>query len=164
MRRALAILLAVGLTGLGALSGTGCSPTVEPRGPVDRGRADAVVTINGQRVEVELAITPEVQTRGLGYRDALAWDDGMLFIYDAPGFHRFWMRGMRFDIDIVWIRAGRIIDISHRVPHVPGENGPTVQPRELADQILEVPAGYAASHAWRIGNRVQVERRRADAS
>jgi uncharacterized membrane protein (UPF0127 family) len=143
IRRRIALLCIAGL----ALAA--CRPAAEPSSPA--------VTIHGRRVEVELALTPETQARGLGYRDALAWDHGMLFVYDEPFFPRFWMRGMRFDIDIVWIRDGRIVDISHRVPHVPGENGPTVQPRQLASWVLEVPAGYAEAHRWRVGQRVEAE-------
>jgi uncharacterized membrane protein (UPF0127 family) len=115
------------------------------------------VTIRGQRVAVELAITPAEQQLGLGQRDALAWDTGMLFLYEKPGFYRYWMKDMRFDIDIVWIRGDRIVDISHRVPHVAGQNGPTVLPDELADKVLEVPAGYATALGWRSGQPVEVE-------
>lgn len=119
---------------------------------------DAWVTIRGQRVAAEIARTPAEQRLGLGERDELPWNAGMLFQYRRAGFYAFWMKGMRFDIDIVWIRDDRIIDISHRVPHVPGGNGPTVAPRELADRVLEVNAGYAASHGWRVGQKVRLER------
>jgi uncharacterized membrane protein (UPF0127 family) len=115
------------------------------------------ITIAGQRVALEIARTREEQSLGLGERDALAWNRGMLFVYDEPGFPRFWMKGMRFDIDIVWIRQDQISEISHRVPHVPGQNGPIVAPQGLTDRVLEVPAGYAQSHGWRVGQRVQIE-------
>ena len=115
------------------------------------------ITIAGQRVALEVAETPEQQSRGLGERDALAWNRGMLFLYDEPGFPRFWMKGMRFDIDIVWIHGDRIVDISHGVAHIPGETGPVVAPRNLTDRVLEVPAGYAQSHGWRVGQRVAIE-------
>lgn len=114
-------------------------------------------TIRGQRIALELAITQEEQILGLGRRDALAWGHGMLFLYAEPQFHRFWMKDMRFDIDIVWIRGDRIVDISHGVRHVPGGTGDQVAPRELADKVLEVPVGYAAAQAWRPGHRVEVE-------
>jgi len=117
----------------------------------------ASVVISGDHVQVEIARTPEEQSLGLGERNALAWGHGMLFLYDKPGFPRFWMKGMRFDIDIVWILGDRIVEISHRVPHVPGENGPTLMPRTLTDRVLEVPAGFAASHRWRRGQRVEIE-------
>ncbi len=115
------------------------------------------VTIRNQRVSVELARSPAEQARGLGYRDSLSWGHGMLFLYDEPGFPGFWMRGMRFSIDIVWIRDDRIVDISAHVPFEPGGNGPRVRPRQLTNRVLEVPAGYAAVQGWRVGDRVLVE-------
>jgi uncharacterized membrane protein (UPF0127 family) len=115
------------------------------------------VTIRGQRVNVEIVQTPEQQSLGLGRRDSLAWDHGMLFLYDEAGFYGFWMKEMRFSIDIVWIRGDRIVDITHRIPFTPGENGPTVRPREIADRVLEVPAGYAQARGWRAGDRVTLE-------
>ena len=131
----------------------GCQEAGAPDVPAPDGWA----SIAGQRIALEIARTPEEQRLGLGERDALAWDRGMLFVYETPGFPRFWMKGMRFDIDIVWIREGRIVEISHRVRHVPGENGPVVAPRSLADTVLEVPAGYARTRAWRPGQRVEIE-------
>ena len=122
---------------------------------------DAWVTIRGARVAAEVVVTPEDQERGLGYRDALAWHHGMLFEYERPAFLSFWMKGMRFDLDLVWIRDGRIVGISHRVPHVDSPEGPwpPVRTASMADQVLEVPAGYASAHAWRSGDRVQIDLR-----
>jgi len=133
----------------------GCPASLEAEdGPGPEGW----VSIGQRKVAVEVADTPEKQSRGLGYRDALDWDTGMYFPYPQPMIPSFWMRGMRFAIDIVWIRKGRIIDLHHDVPFEPGGNGPTVRPREAADAVLEVPAGYARASGWRIGERVQFER------
>ncbi len=111
------------------------------------------ITIRDRTVQLEIAQTPAEQARGLGDRDELAWGHGMLFEYPAPGFPGFWMKGMRFDIDIVWIREGRIVDVSHRVRHFPEGPGPTIRPRQLTDTVLEVPAGFAQAHSWRVGDR-----------
>lgn len=119
---------------------------------------DAWVEIGSQRVAAEMAITAAEQSRGLGYRDSLAWGSGMYFSYERPGFYTFWMKGMRFPIDIVWIRNGRIVDLHQDVPFEPGGNGPTLRPRQIVDAVLEVPAGYAAASGWRIGDRVKLER------
>ena len=118
---------------------------------------DAWVEIGSARVPVEMAVTSAEQARGLGYRDGLAWGSGMYFPYDRPGFYTFWMKGMRFPIDIVWIRDGRIVDLHQDVPFEPGGNGPTLRPRQIVDAVLEVPAGYAAASGWRIGDRVKLE-------
>jgi uncharacterized membrane protein (UPF0127 family) len=86
----------------------------------------------------------------------------MLFEYDRPGFYSFWMRDVRFDLDLVWIRDGRIVDVHHRVPApkdpTPEGSLPTYRPRELADTVLEVSAGFAAAHGWQPGDRVEIER------
>jgi uncharacterized membrane protein (UPF0127 family) len=127
--------------------------------PADLGpQPDAWVEIGSKRVAVELADTADKQQKGLGYRDDLPWDHGMYFPYARPAFYSFWMKGMRFPIDIVWIRKGRIVDIHPEVPFEPNGNGPTVRPRELTDAVLEVPAGYAAASGWGIGDRVRLER------
>ncbi len=147
---ALAHLLALSLA-LAALSACSSATTSEAPEP------DAWVTIGRARVATEVVRDYASKARGLGGRESLAWDHGMLFPYERPGFLSFWMKGMRFSIDIVWIREGRIVDIAHRVPFDPsGGPGPTVRPRELADSVLEVPAGYAQAQGWRIGDRVEV--------
>jgi uncharacterized membrane protein (UPF0127 family) len=143
---------AVALTLAWALALAGCQAPGQTEAA-----SDGWVSISGDRVPVEIARNPEEQSRGLGERNSLAWGHGMLFVYDKPNFPRFWMKGMRFDIDIVWILGDRIVEISHRVPHVPGENGPTLMPRSLTDRVLEVSAGFAQSHAWRAGQRVEIE-------
>lgn len=119
--------------------------------------SDGWITIGDQRIALEIARTPEQQELGLGGRASLAWGQGMLFQYDKPIFPRFWMKDMRFDIDIIWIREGRVIEISNQVPHVPGENGPTASPRSLADTVLEVPSGFAQANRWHRGLPVKLE-------
>ena len=142
----LALFVATLLACPGSLEGT---PAEEP---------EAWVHVGSTRVAVEVADTPEKQRRGLGYRDDLPWDHGMYFVYAFPNVPSFWMRGMRFSIDIVWIREGRIVDVHANVPFQPGGNGPTVRPRESVDAVLEVPAGYAQTSGWRVGDRVHFER------
>ena len=117
---------------------------------------DAWTTIRTARVSTEIVRGFEEKSRGLGGRDGLEWDHSMLFPYERADFLSFWMKDMRFSIDIVWIRDDRIVDIAHRVPWSPEGPGPSLRPRELADAVLEVPAGYAEAHAWRPGDRVEV--------
>ena len=148
-----------------ALLAVAIAPTAiacKPSGLDAAPEPEAWVTIRDERVAVEIADTRDEQSLGLGQRDSLPWGHGMLFVYGRPGFYGFWMKGMRFAIDIIWIRDGRIIDITPRIPNLPGgDPGPTVRPRELADTVLEVPSGYAEALGWRIGDTVQVERTRA---
>ncbi len=120
-------------------------------------RATATVTIRNQVILVELAQTEAQKALGLGGRDALLPDRGMLFPYAKTDYYTFWMKGMRFDLDIIWICKNRIVDIAANVSAPRG--GPLVKyrPRVPADQVLEVVAGYAANHGWNLGDTVLME-------
>lgn len=138
---------------IGVLVAIGCS-----RSATNGFEREGWVEIRGKRVAVEIAEDPAKQAKGLGERDSLAWDHGMYFIYDQPAFYSFWMKGMRFSIDIVWLRDDRIVDLDVNVPFEPGGNGPTLRPSSLTDAVLEVPAGYAVANGWRVGDRIRFER------
>jgi len=143
----------IALASLATLAAFACS-LAEPEGPPPEGW----VEIRGHRVAVEIADDRAEQAKGLGERDSLRWGHGMYFVYDQPGFYSFWMKGMRFPIDIVWLRDGRIVDLHTNVPFEPGGNGPTVRPSSLVNAVLELPAGYAVAQGWGVGDRVLFER------
>jgi len=111
---------------------------------------DGRVTIN-----VEVARSPQAQTRGLGGRPSLKKGTGMVFPYDGPGLRGIWMKGMLIPIDILWIREGRIVAIEAKVPP-PSSNGALAVFSHVADLVLEVPAGYASEMGIRIGQSVRV--------
>lgn len=60
------------------------------------------VEVKGQTFKVAIADTDEKRTKGLSGRDNLAQDQGMLFLFDKPGNYPFWMKDMRFPIDIIF--------------------------------------------------------------
>ena len=111
---------------------------------------DGRVTIN-----VEVARSPQAQTRGLGGRPSLKKGTGMVFPYDGPGLRGIWMKGMLIPIDILWIREGRIVAIEATVLP-PSSNGALAVFSHVADLVLEVPAGYAKEMGIRVGQSVRV--------
>jgi uncharacterized membrane protein (UPF0127 family) len=118
------------------------------------------VAIRGPSIVAEVARSSAEHAQGLGGRDGLAPNTGMVFPYTEARRLSFWMKGMRFDIDIVWIRDGRIVDISAFVPAPRAAQTsimdaiPQVAPREPADTVLEVVAGTARARGWQIGDPV----------
>jgi uncharacterized membrane protein (UPF0127 family) len=117
----------------------------------------AEVTIGIHRVQVEVANTPGRMRRGLSGRSSLAEGRGMIFPYARADRHGFWMYDMHFDIDIVWIRGDRIVDVTSQAPHDPPGELPVYRPGVPADLVLEVPAGTAEKLGWRIGDPVTVD-------
>lgn len=109
------------------------------------------VTLDGGTVSVSLARTPAEQERGLGGRESLAPDEGMLFVFPQDGRYAFWMKDMKFSIDIIWIAAdGTVVYV---VPNLSPSSYPrSYGPKTPARFVLEVPAGWAAAHYVRIGD------------
>lgn len=113
----------------------------------------ASLEINGISIEIEMARTREEQTHGLSGRTTLSENRGMLFLYDKPGLYSFWMKDMRFPVDIIWIDSDqRIIDISKNA--LPESYPNTFQPREPAQYVLEVNAGFAEKYDINLGDAV----------
>ena len=116
-----------------------------------------VVRVGDATVRVDVADDEASRRRGLSGRESLGPNDGMLFVLpnDMPSF---WMKGMRFPLDIVWIDGNRVVDVSARVPapEGPGAGLPTYSPDRPADRALEVNAGWAARHGVEPGDTVRV--------
>jgi uncharacterized membrane protein (UPF0127 family) len=113
-----------------------------------------IIEVNGRRIIVELALTPSSRTRGLSYRESLVPDRGMLFVFGAPATQRFWMHGMKFPLDMVFINGDRVVDVSANVP-APDKGLPaTVTSKAKADKVLEINAGKAEEWGIREGTVV----------
>lgn len=116
-----------------------------------------VIIIGDTVVTVEIADTPVSRAQGLSGRDSLPADQGMYFPLEQSARHSFWMKDMRFPLDIIWIREGKIVDISENVPYPAGDQPPaTVQPKEPADAVLEVNAGFTERHGLKIGDEIRM--------
>lgn len=108
------------------------------------------VVLGGTTVQLELATTSAARSRGLGGRDGLAPDTGMLFVFERDGMYAFWMKDMRFAIDILWLdAAGRVITIQNSVS--PDTYPASFVPDAPARFVLELPAGFALVHGIAVG-------------
>jgi uncharacterized membrane protein (UPF0127 family) len=96
---------------------------------------------------VEVATTPAQTERGLGYRDALAPDAGMIFDLHTTRSIGFWMKGMRFALDMVWIGEDkRVVAITAGIQPQPGvPDGQLLRhsPNTPVRYVLELNAGAA---------------------
>jgi uncharacterized protein len=78
----------------------------------------------------------------------------MLFVFARPQPIGIWMKDMRFSLDIVWIREGRIVQIEKQAPPLT-PTGPERIYTATAYLILEVPAGFSSQQQIRVGDKVQ---------
>jgi uncharacterized membrane protein (UPF0127 family) len=108
-------------------------------------------------VRAELAATEAERERGLMHRTSLGDLDGMLFVFDAPGLHPFWMKDTLIPLDMLWIdAAGKVVSIAESVPPCKTPECPTYPPRAAASYVLELNAGFAKKHAVRVGDTLAV--------
>ena len=119
----------------------------------------AELTVGGVPLTVELAYLPAERSLGLGYRKGLAPDTGMLFLFAGPAQRSFWMRGMQFCIDIVWIENGVIQGAAESVcPEPPGtadRDLPSYISPVPVSYVLEIPPGWLATHGLGPGTPVE---------
>lgn len=115
------------------------------------------VAIDNHVFYVEVAATDAQKELGLGDRNSMQLDHGMLFPYQIPNTYKFWMKGMRFPLDMIWIKNKTIIDITKNVPVATTTIIPTYSPISPVDMVLELNAGTVDLDGIKIGDRVDIQ-------
>jgi uncharacterized membrane protein (UPF0127 family) len=106
--------------------------------------ADVAIRVGGHTIRAEEPGTGAARERGLGGRPCIPDDAAMLFAFRRAGHFSFWMKDMRYPIDIVWLGPDR------RVVWVEPRVRPSTYPDtfrnggEAALYVLELKAGRAA--------------------
>jgi uncharacterized protein len=117
------------------------------------------IAVGGVPLTVELAYQPADTSRGLGYRAGLAPGTGMLFLFPEPAPRSFWMKGMQFCIDIIWIEHGAIQGAAESVcPEPPGTADADLTSYASpvpVSYVLEVPAGWLDANGLSVGASVE---------
>src|SRR3989344_4740780 len=104
---------------------------------------------------VELAITPRERERGLSGRQSLDPNSGMLFLFGNEAVYHFWMRGMQFPLDFIWIDDNIIVDIDENVPAPMGNEEPIeLAPKVPVDKVLELNAGVVSALGVKTGDQI----------
>ena len=116
----------------------------------------ASIKVAGQVLTVELAQTPLAWAKGLSGRDSLTEDRGMLFIFPNVDRHSFWMKKMKFPIDIIWINDGKIVDIAPNVQPSLDNPPSSYLPRLPVKFVLEVAAGFSEKNGLKIGDEIKM--------
>ncbi len=115
--------------------------------------------INDAVFKVEVADTPEKRSKGLGGKESLSDNEGMLFIFDKADRHTFWMKGLKFSLDFVWIKGDMVVDILENVPQpAQGQTDaslPIYTSKTEADKVLELKAGSVKKFNIKVGDSIK---------
>lgn len=131
MKAALVLLAAIGAGGP-ALADQACAPD----------RVDVRVKTGVQPFYVEVADDAAERSKGLMFRESMAPDQGMLFVYDAPKHAQFWMKNTLIPLDIIFADSSGVVTRvqanAEPLNETPLDGGIGVQ------YVLEINGGLAA--------------------
>ena len=117
-----------------------------------------VVLIGGDKeipVKVEVADTHAKRTMGLQYRQELAEDQGMLFLFAEERVQTFWMKNTPISLDLIFINGRKtIVGIVHRAVPFSTASRSVSSPSQF---VLEVNGGFARTHGIEAGQDVRFE-------
>jgi hypothetical protein len=117
-----------------------------------------IVLPDGATIQVELATDDATRSQGLMYRDHMADDRGMLFLFPESGEYPFWMKNTLIPLDMVWIDdQRRIAHVASNVPPCKADPCPNYPPNANAKYVLELAAGVAAKHHLANGQALRFE-------
>lgn len=108
-------------------------------------------------VQAEVVDTDVARERGLMFRENIPEGRGMLFVFAAEGRHGFWMKNMKFPIDIIWIdKKKRVVDIKPNLS--PCQDVCEIfEPHAKALYALEVETGFCRRNKIEIGDKVSID-------
>jgi len=109
------------------------------------------VSVGKHSLRVEVVQSDEDRTRGLMFREKLGKNDGMLFIFDDPGYHSMWMMNTFIPLSVAFLdRDGVILNIEDMEPKTTNSHmaaGPAIY-------AIETNKGWFAEKKLKPGDKV----------
>lgn len=112
---------------------------------------------DGQKVLLEQAKSERDKIRGLANRPSLEENTGMVFFYESPVEQAFWMKNVRFPLDIIFLKDSKITRIYKNAQPCTEEICKIYTSKGLTDEVIEVPAGFCSKHKFKKGTFILVK-------
>lgn len=111
------------------------------------------IRVGGVPLQVEVAMQPADQARGLSGRGFLGWNQGMIFLYPQDDIRGFWMRNTLIPLSIAFFDStGTIVHIADMEP---GSQEMVMSPVPCRGAI-EVNRGWFGSNGIQVGHPVDL--------
>ena len=117
------------------------------------------VIVDNYKILVDIALTDKQVQDGLSIKNSLNENEGMLFFLGEPRKASFWMKNMKFPIDIIWL------DETFSIVHIEQELQPcesvfyckSYKPNSEALYVLETIDGFSKKHNLQIGDNIDFQ-------
>ncbi len=108
--------------------------------------------VGGQSVRAEVAAIDETRQKGLMYREKMAKNDGMLFVFPDIAYHAMWMRNTPLPLAVAFMdQAGKIVSIHEMQPHTETSH----QAAGPARYALEMNSQWFAKNNIKTGDTIR---------
>jgi uncharacterized membrane protein (UPF0127 family) len=105
---------------------------------------------------VEVADSDPVREKGLSDRESLPQDHVLLFVFQSSGYWGFWMKDMKFSIDMIWLDEN--YNIVFYKENVSPKTYPSIYvPTAAAKYVVEANAGFMKENALTTGTKLIIQ-------
>ncbi|PIR80195.1 MAG: hypothetical protein COU25_01210 [Candidatus Levybacteria bacterium CG10_big_fil_rev_8_21_14_0_10_35_13] len=124
----------------------------------DKTISSSKVIIKGKEFNAEIANSAEDKQTGLAKYNKINDNFMMVFPFNKKGYYTFWMKDMKFSIDIIYVADNKVVDIFKNVPFPKkeSENLPRYTSSLPADTVLEINAGLFDKYGFKIGDSIKI--------
>ncbi|MFP4328188.1 MAG: DUF192 domain-containing protein [Paracoccaceae bacterium] len=105
------------------------------------------------RFEVEIADTAPARAQGLMFRESMAREAGMLFVYPRPQRVSFWMKNTRIPLDMIFVDETGTVRRVH-VNAIPGDLTP-IPGGDGIRAVLEINGGLSETMGISAGTQLR---------
>lgn len=106
-----------------------------------------------RKIDIEIASNDSARMKGLMFRKSMEDTKGMLFIFEVPEVHSFWMKNTIMSLDIIFINENKeIVKIHKNTKPFSTESLPSVKP---SIYVVEVQAGFTDKYKIKEGDKIE---------
>ena len=122
-------------------------------------QAISYVVLKGKTFYVELAENDEQHMRGLMFREQMAPDRGMFFIFRDEFMQAFWMKNTLIPLDMLYFdKSFHVVSVQSNVPPCKADPCPSYPSSGPAKYVLELNGGTADKLGVKPGDALEFHR------
>lgn len=103
-------------------------------------------------IDIEIAQDDSKRTLGLMYRDTMAENQGILFVFNEEEMRSFWMKNTILSLDMIFVNANNEIVTIHKYTKPYSEE--SYSSDKPASYVVEVNAGFADKYKLKVGDKI----------
>lgn len=114
------------------------------------------VKVGKVKYNLYISDTESKRMQGLSGVVSMPKNQGMLFIFEEPNTYGFWMKDMKFPLDMIFIRENKVVDLKENILE---SSFPQIYyPATAVDAVIELHTGQIQRTNIRIGDSIKVSK------